>query len=157
MAAAAYEDVIDLHGIRHKQALELVQDALDWHKDQGSFSLTIITGNSSVLQQRIFKEILEFTDFKYYIPAWSKMLEEIKNMKINIRAPNSNINLKVFSLKKHLDEIINLKKEKTESTQRGYIQMALAIEKFCEDKGYNYAMDLNSVNLQFVDKFRCGS
>ena len=81
--AAAYEDVIDLHGIRHKQALELVQDALDWHKDQGSFSLTIITGNSSLLQQRIFKEILEFTDFKYYIPAWNMGQIIVSNSRID--------------------------------------------------------------------------
>ena len=62
---------IDLHGIRHKQAMEMVRDALNDKKSQGSFSLTIITGNSTVLQNRIFKEILELSPFKYYIPSWN--------------------------------------------------------------------------------------
>ncbi len=62
---------IDLHGIRHKQAMEMVRDALNDKKSQGSFSLTIITGNSTVLQNRIFKEILELSPFNYYIPSWN--------------------------------------------------------------------------------------
>ena len=49
----------------------MVRDELDLKKNQGSFSLTIITGNSSVLQNRIFKEILELTPFNYYIPSWN--------------------------------------------------------------------------------------
>lgn len=64
-------DEIDLHGIRHKEAMEMVRDELGQKKSQGSFSLTIITGNSSVLQNRIFKEILEPTQFNYYIPSWN--------------------------------------------------------------------------------------
>ncbi|MDG2372143.1 MAG: Smr/MutS family protein [Flavobacteriaceae bacterium] len=64
-------DNIDLHGIRHKEAMEMVREALDNKKSQGSFSLTIITGNSTVLQDRIFKEILELTKFNYYIPSWN--------------------------------------------------------------------------------------
>ena len=62
---------IDLHGIRHKQAMEMVRDALNDKKSQGSFSLTIITGNSTVLQNRIFKEILELSPFNYYVPSWN--------------------------------------------------------------------------------------
>ena len=49
----------------------MVRDELDLKKNQGSFSLTIITGNSSVLQNRIFNEILELTPFNYYIPSWN--------------------------------------------------------------------------------------
>ncbi len=64
-------EYIDLHGIRHKQAMEMVRDALNDKKSQGSFSLTIITGNSTVLQNRIFKEILELSPFNYYIPSWN--------------------------------------------------------------------------------------
>jgi len=64
-------DNIDLHGIRHKEAMKMVREALDIKKSQGSFSLTIITGNSTVLQDRIFKEILELTPFNYYIPSWN--------------------------------------------------------------------------------------
>ena len=38
---------------------------------KGSFSLTIITGNSSVLQKRILNEILEDSPYTYYIPSWN--------------------------------------------------------------------------------------
>jgi hypothetical protein len=40
-------------------------------KSNGSFSLTIITGNSISLQSRIFKEILEDSNYTYYIPSWN--------------------------------------------------------------------------------------
>jgi len=63
-------DEIDLHGLRHKQALELVRNTLAKRDEKGSFSLTIITGNSTVLQERIFDEILSFTRYTYYIPSW---------------------------------------------------------------------------------------
>ena len=65
------QEVIDLHGIRHKEALERVKDELSYRSEQGSFSLTIITGNSSVLQKRIFEEILEGSMYTYYIPSWN--------------------------------------------------------------------------------------
>lgn len=40
-------DEIDLHGLRHKPALALVRKTLAQRENQqGSFSLTIITGNS---------------------------------------------------------------------------------------------------------------
>jgi hypothetical protein len=44
---------------------------LSEQKRKGSFSLTIITGNSSVLQKRIFDEILQDSPFTYYIPSWN--------------------------------------------------------------------------------------
>lgn len=62
---------IDLHGIRHKPALAMVQQKLDTLYRNGSFSLTIITGNSTVLQARIFDEILRDKPFNYYIPSWN--------------------------------------------------------------------------------------
>ena len=62
---------IDLHGIRHKQALELVHLTLKSCASVGSFSLTIITGNSTVLQDRIFNECLESTNYTYFIPSWN--------------------------------------------------------------------------------------
>ncbi len=65
-------DEIDLHGLRHKPALELVRKTLAKRENQqGSFSLTIITGNSTVLQERIFTEILDETYYTYYIPSWN--------------------------------------------------------------------------------------
>jgi len=59
---------IDLHGIRHKQALELVNKTLNEFSDKGNFSLTIITGNSTVLQERIFTECLESSIFYIFYP-----------------------------------------------------------------------------------------
>ena len=51
--------------------MEKVKKALSELKSKGSFSLTIITGNSSVLQKRIFDEILKDSPFTYYIPSWN--------------------------------------------------------------------------------------
>ena len=62
---------IDLHGLRHKQALEKVRKTLVEASADGSFCVTIITGNSTVLQQRIFDEILEESPYNYYIPSWN--------------------------------------------------------------------------------------
>ncbi|MAW49713.1 MAG: hypothetical protein CMC41_00960 [Flavobacteriaceae bacterium] len=62
---------IDLHGIRHKEAMEVVKDFLNEKEMEGSFSIIIITGNSTVLQKRIFKEILELSIYNYYIPSWN--------------------------------------------------------------------------------------
>ena len=62
---------IDLHGIRHKEALEKVETKLVNLQEQGSFSLTIITGNSSILQERILKKLREQHKFTYYIPSWN--------------------------------------------------------------------------------------
>ncbi|MDG1762345.1 MAG: Smr/MutS family protein [Flavobacteriaceae bacterium] len=62
---------LDLHLIRHKQAMEKVRNTLMEAQSKGSFSLTIITGNSSVLQRRIFDEILRNSPYTYYIPSWN--------------------------------------------------------------------------------------
>ena len=65
-------DEIDLHGLRHKPALAFVRETLAQRENQqGSFSLTIITGNSTILQERIFQEILEKTYYTFYIPYWN--------------------------------------------------------------------------------------
>ena len=62
---------IDLHGIRHQKAVDLVSQTLYSNQLQGSFTLIIITGNSSYLQKIIFEEILENSQYKYYIPTWN--------------------------------------------------------------------------------------
>ena len=62
---------IDLHGIRHQKAVDLVSQTLYRNQLQGSFTLIIITGNSSYLQKIIFEEILENSQYKYYIPTWN--------------------------------------------------------------------------------------
>jgi len=51
--------------------MEKVKDTLAEQQQKGSFSLTIITGNSSVLQKRIFDEILKDSPYTYYIPSWN--------------------------------------------------------------------------------------
>ena len=54
------------------QHLHLVREALAQRENQqGSFSLTIITGNSTVLQELIFNEILDETYYTYYVPSWN--------------------------------------------------------------------------------------
>ena len=60
-----------MHGIRHKEALEKVEIELLNLQEQGSFSLTIITGNSSILQERILKKLREQNKLTYYIPSWN--------------------------------------------------------------------------------------
>ena len=49
----------------------MVKLKLDQEKEKGQFSLTIITGNSSLLQKLIFENILESSEYKYYIPSWN--------------------------------------------------------------------------------------
>lgn len=73
---------IDLHGIRHKEAMLLVRDTLESLEKHGSFSLTIITGNSSVLQERIFKEVLEVSEYNYFIPSWNLGQIVVEYMKL---------------------------------------------------------------------------
>ena len=73
---------IDLHGIRHKEAMLLLRDTLESLEKQGSFSLTIITGNSSVLQERIFKEVLEVSEYNYFIPSWNLGQIVVEYMKL---------------------------------------------------------------------------
>ena len=75
-------DEIDLHGLRHKPALALVRSTLAKRDEKGSFSLTIITGNSTVLQERIFEEILSFTSYTYYIPYWNLGQVIVENIEL---------------------------------------------------------------------------
>ena len=108
-----------------------------------------------------FKDILIYkrpdTPEKKKITSNGKrMLQEIKNeLEDQYKGSQfSQLSTESISLKTHLKEIISLKKEKADSTQKGYLQMASAVERFCKDKGYSFNMDLNSVSIQFVDKFR---
>ncbi|MGB2086086.1 MAG: hypothetical protein ACPIA1_00895 [Flavobacteriaceae bacterium] len=73
-------DQIDLHGLRHKPALEMVRKTLAQREENGSFSVIIVTGNSSVLQEKIFDEILAYTSYNYYIPSWNLGQIIVENM-----------------------------------------------------------------------------
>ena len=57
--------------------MEKVKEALNEEKSKGAFSITIITGNSSVLQKRIFNEILQDSSFTYYIPSWNLLMKKM--------------------------------------------------------------------------------
>ena len=62
-------DEIDLHGLRHTPAFELVRETLAKRENQqGSFSLTIITEHSTVLHEPIFTELIDETYYSYYLP-----------------------------------------------------------------------------------------
>ena len=51
--------------------LNLLKKKIDEQSEWGSFSITIITGNSTVLKNRIIEEILSESDYSYYIPSWN--------------------------------------------------------------------------------------
>lgn len=59
-----------------------------------------------------------------------------------------------ISLKDQLEEMIDLKADKTPSTISGYKNLYKALEDFCKANGYSFTMDLNRINLQFIDKYR---
>lgn len=61
--------LIDLHGIKHNEALIKVEDALLKASIENGMEFEIITGNSVILQQKIIDEILGKHNFSYYIPT----------------------------------------------------------------------------------------
>jgi DNA-nicking Smr family endonuclease len=62
-------DEIDLHGLSHFQALEKTENKLLLASQNPNFRFDIITGNSSSLQNKIIKNILDKYKFSYYIPS----------------------------------------------------------------------------------------
>jgi len=60
---------IDLHGMKHDEALLKTENALLKASTQRGMVFEIITGNSIILQQKIIKEILGKHNFSYYIPS----------------------------------------------------------------------------------------
>ena len=58
------------------------------------------------------------------------------------------------TLKEHLGKMIDLKREKSLATINSHKQLYKVLEAFCSDLGLNFNMDLNRVNIEFVDKFR---
>ena len=63
------ETAIDLHGIPHDEAILEVEDFLLKTSVNEGGTVSVITGNSYRLQERIKNEILDVYDFKYYIPS----------------------------------------------------------------------------------------
>ena len=59
-----------------------------------------------------------------------------------------------ITLKKQITKMSELKADKSESTMSGYHNLYVAMEKFCKAKGHNFNMDINRVNIQFIDQWR---
>jgi integrase len=59
-----------------------------------------------------------------------------------------------ISLKKQLDEMVDLKADKSKSTVQGYNNLKKALEEFCKAYRYSFTMDINRINLEFIDKYR---
>lgn len=59
---------IDLHGLPHDEAILKTEAALIAASLTTGFEFDVITGNSSLLQQKIIKMLVEH-HFDYYIPA----------------------------------------------------------------------------------------
>ena len=59
---------IDLHGKTHPEGLELIEEYMLLNSAKGSVSLTVITGNSPVMQNKIIDQICNKYGFSYYIP-----------------------------------------------------------------------------------------
>lgn len=63
---------IDLHGFTHDEAVFAVEDVLIKESMKSKFiDVTIITGHSPKLQDRIINDVLEKYGFSYYIPGWN--------------------------------------------------------------------------------------
>ena len=59
---------IDLHGKTHPEGLELIEEYMLLNSAKGSVSLTVITGNSPVMQNKIINKVCNKYGFSYYIP-----------------------------------------------------------------------------------------
>ena len=59
---------IDLHGLTHKQAITKVEEYLLLNSVKNIVEVKLITGNSSILQNKLIK-LCDRYNFSYYIPA----------------------------------------------------------------------------------------
>ena len=59
-----------------------------------------------------------------------------------------------ISLEKHIEYMIEIKSSLSRSTETSYKNVKKKLIDFCNAKGYNYRMDINKVNLEFVNLFR---
>jgi hypothetical protein len=60
---------LDLHGLRHDRALQVVENMVVGESQKGNFQLRIITGNSTVLQKKVTSEVLDELGFSWNIPS----------------------------------------------------------------------------------------
>jgi len=66
------DEVLDLHGMNHNEAIEKSEDFLLELSVTQYFDGTLITGNSQSLQEKIIKYVLNKHNFNYYIPTWNQ-------------------------------------------------------------------------------------
>lgn len=59
---------IDLHGLKHQDAIKLVEKELILNNLYKFDTVEIITGKSPKLQEILIKEVINRYDFDYYIP-----------------------------------------------------------------------------------------
>jgi len=62
-------EVIDLHGLSHKDAILATELSLTKIFINTNFKLKVITGNSLTLQKKIIKEVVDKYYLNYYIPS----------------------------------------------------------------------------------------
>ena len=61
---------LDLHGMRHTEALERVEDFVYRESCNFGFVCKVITGNSVTLQSKVLT-FLQENGFSYYIPSYN--------------------------------------------------------------------------------------
>jgi len=66
---------IDLHGLRHENAVRAVENLVVGESQKGSFQIRVITGNSTTLKNKVVNEVLNPLGFSWSIN--SKNLGEI--------------------------------------------------------------------------------
>ena len=59
---------IDLHGLNRREAFLLVEDELLMRSNSGTFTITIITGNSKPMRDGVIN-ICETHGFNYVVPS----------------------------------------------------------------------------------------
>lgn len=74
---------IDLHGKSHEEALIIVEEHLLLNSFDNTLDLELITGNSTILQNKIIDNILKKHEFSHYIPNHNLGVMYITNSKIN--------------------------------------------------------------------------
>lgn len=63
---------IDLHGLKHHQSIPLVEEFVLKNSIKDDITeLTIVTGKSSSLQNKIIQKVLDKHGFQWYIPSWN--------------------------------------------------------------------------------------
>jgi DNA-nicking Smr family endonuclease len=63
---------IDLHGLRHNEAVKKTESFLIEASFDKAMIAEIITGNLKTMQDKIIKEVIDEYKFNYYIPSYNQ-------------------------------------------------------------------------------------